>query len=265
VIADTPSSLVIISWWSNCLALALLRSLDALTFERDVLVVQVGKSAEQAERFRALVPQSVKILPYPVDAPAEHSRVIADVVFRQRRLDAGLWFVDHDVAMREPLGPWLRDADAQLRRSPACLCVAPAPTGPAITQPAFWMSPQRWPPDCASIDPVPYIETATSRRPDLFPASGELRMPECDTLVGANHELLRSGLATVFPSPFPDHSHLGGLSLFSSRTVPPVDAWVRTTVARFSAFFESCPPHWLAAEDPTLLARCAEFRGVYGD
>jgi hypothetical protein len=68
---------------------------------------------------------------------------------------------------------------------------------------------------------------------------------------------------TTFQWPFPPHEHLGGLSLFASETVPPDDAWVSTTIRRFSEFFQSCPPEWLASEDPTLLQRVRKFEGRY--
>lgn len=256
--------IVVISWWSNCLALACLRALVSYDAGREILVVQVGKSELQRQRFRDLMPSGVEELRYSPTAPAEHSRVIEDVAMRQLRDEEGVWFIDHDVIVHEPLGPWLRAVDGWLLESPCCLCLPPAADGPAITQPAFWISPRRWPAATPPIDPVPFHARDTARRPDLFPSSGELRMPEKDTLVSARDELLARGQAAVFPRPFPNHSHLGGLSLFTGPTMPAADAWVRSTVVRFTDFFDGCPPEWIGIEEPTLLRRCGEFRQVLG-
>jgi hypothetical protein len=233
----------------------------------------VGKSAVQQERFRQYMPVAVQELPYPADAPGEHSRVIANVVNHQLPSLAGLWFVDHDVFLQADLQGWLTAADAWFNQSDLCLCLPWLSNNPAITQPAFWLAPTRWPPGL-SFDPVPFQPQPVSRRPDLYRHDGALRMPQQDTMVQARRILegdngvgwysleetavLRSPLP-----PFPQHSHLGGLYLFTGPVLPPsFDDWMQATVTRFSHFFADCPAEWLAAEDPVLLQRLSEFQGA---
>ena len=69
------SDLVVISWWSNCLGLACLHNLATYTRNRNIYVVQVGKTEQQKERFRPHLPPGVEELPYPPDRSAEDWRV----------------------------------------------------------------------------------------------------------------------------------------------------------------------------------------------
>jgi len=272
--ADVHSALVVISWWSNCLGLSCLHRLVQHTHERDLIVVQVGKSAGQKQRFREHVPRDVIELEYPNDAPGEHSRVIQAVALRQMRTAGGLWFIDHDVLMHEDCTAWLAASDAIFSERDICLGLhAAPPASPAITQPAFWMTPARWPESIPSLDAIPFEPQPSARRPDLFRHDGAMRMPLKDTLIEARDELDRAGKVARFPlagdqaagdlPPFPRHTHLGGLFLLAGPLLPPEFAgWMRTTVAQLVDFYAGCPAAWRAIEDAELLRRLAEFQGV---
>lgn len=268
------SPFVIISWWSNCLGLTCLQHLTEHTSNRDIYVVQVGKSHRQRQSFRNHIPKGVTELPYPVDAPAEHSRVLGDIALRQLKSVPGVWFIDHDVFMHEACEPWLKMADGWLNQTDYCLCLPTPLDGPAITQPAFWLSPARWPVEITSFDPIPFKTGEAARRPDLFCHNGDLKMPLKDTLVQARDDLQIRGRVGYFPlktapgvthalPSFPAHTHLGGLSLFTGPILPPAfNGWMKTTVASFTDFFETCPDDWIAIEDPELLRRFLEFQAV---
>lgn len=256
------SELVVISWWSNCLALACLHNLATYSDRRPIYVVQVGKSAAQQKRFRRLLPMTVQELPYPAHLPAEHGPVI-ETVARQLLSDRpGLWFVDHDLLVREPLEEWLEEMDRSFARSSCCLCYPEPDGGLAITGPAFWLSPARLPPDLPSFAPIPYQPLPSSRRPDLFRAPADLRLPFKDTLVVAAEFLAERGQACTYSlSSLPRFDHLGGLYLFATELLPErFRDWVQQCVERLTAFYASCPPAWLEAEDPVLLKRLSEFR-----
>ena len=261
--AQRPSAVVLISWWSNCLAWACLNSLDDAVRARDTYVVQVGKSPSQRAAFSRQLPAWVRELPYDPDAPAEHSKVVEHIALGELAEQDGVWFIDHDVIMHADLDPWLSLIEDDVTESNVCLCHAPG-RHRAITQPAFWMSPSGWPHGMPPLDPVPFEALATARRPDMFPSDGRLVMPQKDTLVSASEALAAMGRMTTFRWPFPPHEHLGGLSLFASETVPPDDVWVSATIRRFNAFFQSCPSEWLAGEDVTLLQRVRKLEGLYG-
>jgi hypothetical protein len=63
------------------------------------------------------------------------------------------------------------------------------------------------------------------------------------------------------PAPFPRYRHLGGLYTFAAGTLPDeFRDWLGRCAAEFSSFYASCPPEWLAVEDPVLLARLAAAR-----
>jgi hypothetical protein len=273
------SQIVVISWWSNCLGLDCLHRLAAYTHrQREIFVVQVGKPETQKELFRLYLPVGVRELPYPAVAPGEHSRVIREVCFNLLASSRGIWFIDHDVFLTEPAEHWFQALDAWLVAQDACLCLPLRPPTPAITQPAFWLSPSRWPKAIQSFDPIPFEPQESSRRPDLVRAGGDLRMPLKDTLVEARDQLGDCGLLASFPlqpqdvwnaalPPFPTHTHLGGLFFLAGPLHPPAfdqwppaREWSAKTVRRLAEFFESCPPEWLAIEEPVLLQRLREFR-----
>lgn len=272
------SQIVVISWWSNCLGLTSLSRLVETTSGREINVVQVGKSELQRQSFRQHLPAGINELPYPEEAPAEHSRVIQEVCQHLLARSEGVWFIDHDVFMQAECETWFQAMDEWLGRIDACLCLPLRPPTPAITQPAFWLSPRRWPASIQSFDPIPFEPQEVSRRPDLYRNNGDLRMPIKDTLVVARDELAATGNVAFFPldpqdiagnllPPFPLHRHLGGLFLLSGplyppafESWPPARTWTMKTVKGLVQFFETCPSKWLAVEEPVLLQRLEEFR-----
>jgi len=266
------SELVVISWWSNCLALACLHNLVEHTRDRNIYVVQVGKPEEQKTRFRALLPPEVQELSYPPDRPAEDWRV-REAIARELLDDRqGLWFIDHDLFVWEDCEGWLGEMDRRLAGSKVCLC-HPAPRrGPSITNPAFWLSPMRFPPGMPSFARLPYREEPVVSRPYALRQSAALIMPEKDTLVAAMEFLQARGMTCGFPlfegdrepggpPPFPHAEHIGGLYTFTGEVPPePLHDWTARCVEKFTAFYRACPQAWVEAEDPVLLARLHEFQ-----
>ncbi|NWF69121.1 MAG: hypothetical protein HXY40_08545 [Chloroflexi bacterium] len=254
------SRFVIISWWSNCLALACIQRLLAHAPGRPLIVVQAGKSPQQRERLRRALPPGVQELHYPENAPAEHSRVLAAVACDYLRCESGLWFIDHDVFLQAAAADWFAAADQRFAAADTVLCVAAGARQHAITQPAFWLSPQRLPAHIACFDPIPFHSGKEAQRPDLYRFDGALRMPQKDTLVQARDDLAARGQVATY-SDFPAHQHLGGLFMFAGPLdyPPQFHDWMRSTARQFLDFYATCPPHWLALEDPVLLRRVYEF------
>jgi len=266
------SDLVVISWWSNCLGLTCLHRLAQHAPARALYVVQVGKTSEQRERFRAHLPECVRELPYPADCPGEDWRVREEVARGLLADREGLWFVDHDLFLQEDAEGWLNEMDRRLAGSDVCLCHPLPRRGPSITNPAFWLSPPRFPPGMPGFARLPYREEPVASRPYALRQPAGLMMPEKDTLVAAMEFLLPLGLVSGFPlterdrspgspPPWPHSEHLGGLYTFTGDLPPaPLWAWTARCVEQFAAFFSACPPEWLGDEDPVLLDRLEEFR-----
>jgi hypothetical protein len=266
------SGLVVISWWSNCLGLTCLHSLVRHTRERDIYVLQVGKPEEGKERFRAYVPPGVVELCYPPDRPAEDWRV-RETVARELLSDSeGVWFIDHDLFVQEDCEGWLEDMDRRFEGSNVCLCHPTPRRGPSITNPAFWLSPLRFPPGMPGFARLPYREEPVATRPYALRQPAALIMPEKDTLVAAMEFLRERDIVDGFPLadrdrvpggpvPFPRSEHIGGLYTFTGQVPPePLHDWVARCVERFTAFYVTCPPAWVSAEDPVLMQRLEEFR-----
>lgn len=269
------SDLVVISWWSNCLGLTCLHRLVQHTRNRQIYVVQVGKPEGQKERFRVYLPPDVQELPYGPDRPGEDWRV-REAVARELLADReGLWFVDHDLFFQEEVEPWLEEMDRRLAESNVCLCHPLPQRGPSITNPAFWLSPPRFPAGMPGFARLPYREDPVASRPYAVRQSAALIMPEKDTLVAAMEFLRGRGMVCGFPlaegdrlpggpPPLPHCEHLGGLYTFTGQVPPPaLHGWATRCVEQFTAFYAGCPPGWVAVEDPVLMARLEEFRQAF--
>ncbi len=266
------SDLVVVSWWSNCLGLACLYNLVRYTKDRNIYVIQVGKPDEQKERFRVHLPPGVKELPYPPDRGAEDWRVRETVARELLGNRSGLWFVDHDLFVQEDCEGWLKDMDYRFSQSTVCLSHPSPVRGPTITNPAFWVSPIRFPPDMPSFAPLPYRENIASSQPYARRQPADLIMPEKDTLVAAMEFLQGQGMTCGFPlihddrapggpDPFPSYEHLGGLYTFAGEVLPePLHDWMARCVERFTAFYAVCPPALVSIEDPILMQRLEESR-----
>ena len=268
------SDLVVISWWSNSLGLACLHRLVECTRDRAIFVVQAGKPAEQMERFRAYLPSSVQELAYSPERPGEDWRVREAVACELLADRDGLWFIDHDLFLQQDCEDWLADMDRRLEGTNVSLCHPAPQRGPSITNPAFWLSPARFPPAMPSFARVPYQEDLVANRPyaPREQRSRPLIMPEKDTLVAVKEFLQERDMVLGFPlverdrapggpDPFPRFEHIGGLYAFTGYLPPePLHEWAARCVERFSAFYASCPPAWVDIEDPALLRRVEEFR-----
>jgi len=267
-----PSPLVVTSWWSNCLGLLCLQRLVEHSSGREIFVMQAGKSAEQMARFRKLMPAGVVELHYPEELPADDSRMREYLALTMMRDYAGAWNIDHDTFFQEDCEPWLTEADRWLTQAGVCLCIGEPRQGPGVTQPAYWLSPARWPSGLSSFDPIPFAKKTHVGRPDLHLHNGDLIQPEKDTLAQVRDELTERNLAATFPltvpaagehplPPFPSHTHLGGIHVYTGPVrSPEVYDWVRHTVTQFERFFASCPTEWLDAEEPELLRRHRQLK-----
>lgn len=255
------SAVVVISWWSNCLGLTCLHYLVEHTQQREIYVVQAGKSAEQKARFSRRLPPGVHELHYANNLPGEHCRIVETVARNLLNHCNGLWFFDHDAFILDDLESWLAQIDKHLEATACCLAHRQQ-TGPALTSPIFWLSPTRFPVGMPGFEPIPFKATKTALRPDLFRAPAELSMPEKDTLVAAREFLLARNMVYEFPlQSFPRHTHLGGLYMFAGEILPPsFNQWMRERVEKFTAFYAGCPPAWVAEEDTVLLHQLQEFQ-----
>lgn len=268
------SDLVVISWWSNCLGLACLHRLAQHAADREIYVIQAGKPPGQMERFREHLPPAIEELPYSHERSGEDWRVREAVACELLEDREGIWFIDHDLFFRQDCESWLADMDRRLAGTKVCLSHPAPQRGPSITNPAFWLSPVRFPPGMPSFARVPYQEDPVANRPygPRQQRSGALIMPEKDTLVAVMEFLQQQDRVLGFPlgerdremggpSPFPPFEHIGGLYTFTGYLPPePLHEWTGRCLERFRAFYATCPEAWIEIEDPVLLSRMAEFR-----
>ena len=272
------SSIIVTSWWSNCLGLNCLHRLAAFAPGRELYVMQAGKSERQMARFREFLPQGVSEIPYPAHILADDCAMREFLAKDAVRNQEGVWFFDHDTFLLAPTDPWFENADTRFAHSDVCLCTRTPLPGAGVTQPAYWLSPLRWPEGLSSFAPVPFEPKPYSRRPDLHRHDGHLTIPEKDTLVQVREELAAMSMARTFPtegddlanhflSSFPQHIHIGGLHLYTGPTQPPAGMppaffdWRQHTLMSFDAFFRHSPREWLAIEDAELLRRHEEMIG----
>ena len=275
--SSKKTPIVVISWWSNCLALACMQRLMQFARDREIVLVQVGKSDEQKKKLRHLLPPGIVELEYPPEPPVEHSRVIRYLVKEALPHEAGLWFFDHDLFLLEATENWLQQVETDLDRSDRVLALPQHEIKtPSITIPLFWVSPMRWPGDLEGFDPVPFNALMSAKHPYQHRSEFSLRLPRMDTLEQACAFLEEDDSVAHFPMndhlngnfpPFPAHYHLGGLNLFSyaipgsvNELNPGLQKWIQRTTMDFSQFFADCPEDWLAIEDPVLLNRVLEYQ-----
>lgn len=254
------NDLVVISWWSNALGLACVHHLQRRVADRQIHVVQVGKSEQQKSLFRMRLPSGVREILYPVGEPAEHFRVLDYLVRNTFHTSDGVWFVDHDFIVTEDLEPFLETMETAFGANGTSLCHTQSDY--AITCPFFWVSPVSLPENRPAFDPIPPMAiSSVSQRPDIFRAKPDLINPQKDTLVCLSEFLAEQNRVAHFTlDALPEHDHLGGLSIFSAELLSSsFDGYVRDRVKAFQSFFDACPPEWLGIEDPVLLARINEF------
>ena len=270
---EDPSNIVVISWWSNTLGLACLQRLVKVVSSHKIHVIQVGKTAEQRQRFRKYLPIQVVELFYPQDAPGDHCKVLEEIVFEQLKDVKNLWVIDHDVFLYAQAGSWLTKAENWFASQQATLGLPILERNDlAITSPAFWLSPVCLPKTPSFFDPKPFTPLKEHQRPDLYLSKATIQIPEKDTLVQARDTLASQGHLAYYPlrdeesedhplSPFPTHVHLGGLSLFTLQPDSQLPRqWMNATVMEFSRFIHSCPPDWIEIEEPELLQRLKMYQ-----
>lgn len=150
------SIIIVSSWWSNCLALTCLHRMAAFASGREIHVIQAGKPDVQMDRFRQFLPQRVTEIPYPAHIGPDDSAMreyLARDAFRERD---GVWFFDHDTFLLEPADHFFEATDERFSNSQVCLCTRRPLPGAGVTQPAYWLSPLRWPEGLSSFAPVPF-------------------------------------------------------------------------------------------------------------
>jgi hypothetical protein len=119
---------------------------------------------------------------------------------------------------------------------------------------------------------LPYNEEPLASRPYALRQPASPVMPQKDTLVAAKDFLQERGLVYGYPAtekdrsiegppPFPLYDHIGGLYAFTIKDPPKqMLDWLSQTVAKFTAFFRTCPQKWVETEEPVLLKRLEEYR-----
>ena len=184
--------------------------------------------------------------------------------------------MDHDAFLLTNATSWFKTADEQFDKHNICLCTRTPLSGGGVTQPAYWLSPRRWPQGLSSFDPIPFQPKPYTRRPDLHHHYDILTIPGKDTLVQVREELDSRQMAGTFPlegesacshllPTFPQHQHIGGLHVYTGPVHPPAAMppaffnWRRHVVTCFNDFFMNCPKEWLAIEEPELMRRHQEF------
>ena len=141
------SVLVVTSWWSNCLGLVCLARLKAFAQGREIFVMQAGKSESQMERFRRFLPVGVTELLYPSHNAPDDS-AMREYLSKEALADKeGVWFFDHDTFLLSSSESFFQWSDSIFANSHVCICTRKPVPGQGVTQPAYWLSPMRWPND----------------------------------------------------------------------------------------------------------------------
>jgi hypothetical protein len=251
------SSIVVISWWSNCLGLYAIHKLIEHLPNSKIYVIQTGKNEDLKERFREFLPHEVKELFYPENEPAPHWKVLEFTVKNLLMREEGLWFFDHDTFLLENAETWMYKIERKLKKSKCLMCIADRKHYRSLTIPAFWISPRYLPEDMQSFSPFPEYTDPIANKPFIqITTIPNLIMPQKDTL-----EIFIDGLMTKhqvltydLESDFPKHSHLGGLNIFVYRNLPAeLKEHGMQTAKKFLQFYKECPDEWLEIEDNTIM------------
>jgi hypothetical protein len=272
-VASGACRFLVISWWSNSLALTCLARLVAHAPEIPISVIHVGKPERQKALFRSAQPPGVEELQYPARDPGEHGAVLDHVLEAFRARPESLFCVDHDVFVEEPCGPWFERAAAEHLEQGHCMAT-PGGDG-SRTSPAFLLVPKLVPYETPSFLPVPPRHSPAARAPYAYRRDGIPRRPVKDTLVEAREYLARRGLhgnlqiTTVSREgfKFPRHAHVGGLHALAAPPLvtrpmphPAYLSHLERALRNLEAFYTGCPADILSAEEPVLLERLEELR-----
>ncbi len=266
------SDLVVISWWSNCLALYCLQQLARYVHGRRVYVVQVGKSEEQKRLFRYYMPSDLVELSYE-EGRGEWDWVVRETVGRELLASVeGLWFVDHDFFLLEDGSAWWDEMDRRLEGPAFCLAHAERELGQSVTDPLFWISPRRLPTDIPGFAPLAADPGTLSDPSRGNPGSGATGVPRWETMAYMAHALRARKQVLTFPvggnttvdggpPALPKHQHLGGLYMFLHQSLPEELAERMSSYREaYRSFYKGCPPQWRSIEDPRLKERLRRHR-----
>lgn len=254
------SSIVVISWWSNCLGLFSIHKLIEHLPSVKIYLIQVGKPDHLKERFREYLPPEVNELFYPENESAQHWRVIEYTVRNLLKEEEGLWFFDHDTFLLDDGRIWINRMDLKFLTSKSIICIADRKHNRSFTIPAFWISPKQLPFGIPSFSPFPASVDPVADFP-FFPVidTPDLVRPEKDTLEAAVEKLSSSHSVLTYDLEldFPKHEHLGGLNIFVYKDLPlEVRGYGMQAAERFKKFYEKCPKEWRDIED------CAIFESI---
>lgn len=255
------SPILVISWWSNCMALTCLHRLRKFAAGRELLVVQVGKKEELKTQFRKLLPQGVREILIDPGYPADHWMVLEKLAGDILKMEEGIWFWDHDLFLEQDAAAWLSAMDEFLSGSLIHLLYPEKRNGGPITHPAFWLSPRSLQETRPGFAPVPLPRgNAMANTPFLTKVeTPALTHPQKDTLVACMEYLSALGKAHCFEvDSFPRFRHLGGLYLLAYSQLPP-DPFLFRMIQNQISFFQTCPQEWLDSEDPVILERLRDL------
>ena len=252
------STLIVISWWSNCLGLKCIEKLKMFLPGRKIIVLQVGKQHAIKEKFSKSLPPDVEEIIYPKNEICSHWRVIEVVVKTILKESEGLWFFDHDVFLMQNATSWLNKMDDILGNSNVSMCLPSYnETHRSGTSPAFWISPVRLPQDTPCFSPLPLKEDQIAKKPfDRYPLHIKLNVPQYDTLMKAAEYLERSNLVSYFDPNSQDlaFNHLGNLNLFAFKNLPDnLKEFFHELNQKYRKFYSDLPPELLNSEDRILL------------
>jgi len=251
------SSIVVISWWSNCLGLYAIQKIVEHIPHAKIYVIQTGKQASLKEKFRKFLPYQAHELIYPENESAAHWKVLEYTINHLLKAEEGLWFFDHDTFLMENAENWMRRMDEQLSISKNLICIADRNHYKSLTIPAFWVAPCGLDQSLPSFSPLPEISDIEANNPYIqITKIPELRIPQKDTLelfveeLDVRNNVLKFDLELSFPK----HHHLGGLNILRYKNLPNELGNIGLeTARRFHDFYKLCPKEWITIEDQTIL------------
>ena len=252
------------------MGLSCIGSIQKYAPKAPLAVVQVGKSREQKDKFRGLLPGGIREITFPHDMPCQHHQVLEHLIKGELATLPGVWFFDHDAFLGEEADDFFKRTDIALANSKICLLTPNS--GGSLTQPAFWISPARLAHDLPSLAPQPERNLQSSQTPCLLNSSVTPKVPTHDTLELAWQELAPLGRASSYPLEFfPKHVHLGGLHALTwadrlydagfNEPLTEFQSFLKKTVIQLANFFDHCPDEWVRIEEPNLMKRLAMLRG----
>jgi hypothetical protein len=270
--------ILVISWWSNCLALTCIARLFQHAPGISISVIHVGKPERQKELFRSAQPPGVDELPYPEQRPGEHGAVLDYVLAALRDRRDPLFCIDHDVFVEERCASWFERTAALHEEQGHCLATPGGAEQASHTSPGFLLVPHLVPRETPSFLPVPPRHSPAARAPYAHRRDGAPVRPVKDTLAEACEYLeargLRGTLGAVAESPerfsFPRHTHVGGLHALAAPVLeagavaePAYLSHLLRALRNLAAFYAGCSDEFRKLEEPVLLERLDELAATF--